>query len=265
MFDAIVVGLGAMGSAAVYQLSQRGYKALGIDAFSPPHDRGSSHGSSRIIRQAYFEHPSYVPLLYRSYELWERLQADTRSELLQITGGLMIGEPTGELLSGSCKSAEMHMLAHEMLDAVQMRRRFPQFVLDPNEIALYEPKAGYLHPEECIRQHLAAASAHGAELHFDEPMISWVAEDSGEGVTVKTSRATCRGKQLILAAGAWTPKILSRLAMPMTTIRKVMFWFKLLAGMNVFLPEHCPIYMWEPKKKGTFLWISRVSRREKGS
>src|SRR5215831_7707847 len=172
-----------MGSAAAYELSLRGKRVLGLESFTPAHDKGSSHGSSRIIRQAYYEHPSYVPLVLRAYELWERLQLDTGGKLLlHITGGLSIGLPNSRILTGSINSARKYGLEHEILDANEMRRRFPQFILGHEEFALYEKKAGYLLPEECIRRHLAGASKRGAELHFEEPMISWTAAKSGEGV-----------------------------------------------------------------------------------
>jgi sarcosine oxidase len=252
MFDAIVVGLGAMGSAAAYQLSQRGRKVLGLEAFTPAHDKGSSHGSSRIIRQAYFEDPSYVPLLLRAYELWERLQADTRSDLLHLTGGLMIGPPQSDVVSGSVRSAQEYALEHEILDAAQVRRRFSQFVLSPDEIALYESKAGYLRPEECIRQSLAQASKYGAQLHFEEPMTSWTAQSSGDGVTVTTSHGTYHAKHLILSTGAWAPQILAPLGLPIAAYRRVMFWFDPIGGVDAFLPERFPIYLWQPKDTVTF-------------
>jgi sarcosine oxidase len=176
----------------------------------------------------------------------------------------MIGDPGGELLVGSAKSAGMYMLGHEMLDAAQMRRRFPQFVLDPDEIALYEPRAGYLHPEDCIRCHLSQASRHGAELHFDESMTSWTAEHSGEGVTVETSRGNYRARHLILAAGAWTSKVISQLALPLTVIRKVMFWFEPRAGVDAFLSDRCPIFMWEPKDEVLFYGFPGSVDRKKG-
>src|SRR5580698_1608877 len=133
VFDVIVVGLGAMGSAAAYQLSKRGAKVLGLEAFTPAHDKGSSHGESRIIRQAYFEDPAYVPLVLRAYQLWEELEAESSQSLLNITGGLGIGSLQGELVAGCLKSANMHGLNYDLLDAAEASRRFPQFVLADNE------------------------------------------------------------------------------------------------------------------------------------
>ncbi len=264
MFDDIVVGLGAMGSAAVYQLSQRGRNVLGLEAFTLAHDKGSSHGSSRIIRQAYYEDPSYVPLLFRSYELWERLQADTGSDLLRITGGLMIGAPDSDVVAGSIRSAQKYALRHEILNTAEVRRRYPQFVLSADEIALYESKAGYLRPEECIRQNLAQASRSGAELHFEEPMKSWTAGDSGDGVTVTTQRGTYCAKHLILSTGAWAPEVLAPLGLPIAAYRRVMFWFDPVGGIDPFLPEHCPVYLWKPKDTPTFYGFPASDGRNHG-
>jgi sarcosine oxidase len=247
IFDEIVLGLGAMGSATVYQLARRGRKVLGLDAFTPAHDQGSSHGASRIIRQAYYEHPAYVPLLLRAYELWEQLQADTGADLLRITGGLMLGAPASNVFRGSVLSAETHNLAHEIFNAVEMRRRFPQFVLAEDEMALYETRAGYLRPEECIRRHLEQAAKRGAELHFEEPVTAWSAANSGEGVTVTTSRGTYQAQRLIISAGAWAPQLLAAMGIPLWVNRKVMFWFAPTHGIQEFLAPRFPIYLWEPR------------------
>src|SRR5713101_5725109 len=152
-FDVIIIGLGGMGSAAAYQLAARGRRVLGIEQYTPAHDQGSSHGQSRIIRQAYYEDPAYVPLLLRAYELWDELQNESNEDILSITGGVAIGSPRRRLITGCLKSARRYGLEHDLLDAREMRRRFPQFALADNEVAFYEEKAGYLKPEECIRQH----------------------------------------------------------------------------------------------------------------
>src|SRR5215213_5251011 len=153
-FDVIVVGLGGMGSAAVAHVSARGKRVLGLEQFQPAHDQGSSHGRSRVIRLAYFEHPAYVPLLRRAYELWRRLEQVTGRDLLRITGGLMIGAPDSDVVSGSLRSAREHGLAHELLDAAEIHRRYPPFTPRPGVVALYEREAGIVFPEEAIRAHL---------------------------------------------------------------------------------------------------------------
>lgn len=241
-----------MGSAAVYQLSGRGRKVLGLEAFTAAHDQGSSHGQSRIIRQAYFEDPAYVPLLFRSYELWDRLQVDTGADLLHRTGGLMIGQPESDVVSGSLRSAREYALDHELLTPRETAHRFPPFMLAENEVAFYEKKAGYLRPEECIRQCLAQASRRGADLHFGEPMQSWKVETSGEGVTVETSRGTYSAVRLILSTGPWAPEVLAPLGLPITASRRVMFWFDPVGGIEPFLPERFPVYLWQPKDTPVF-------------
>ena len=157
--DVIVAGLGGMGSAAAYQLAGRGQRVLGLERFSPAHDKGSSHGRSRIIRQAYFEGAEYVPLLLRAYELWEQLEEETGQELMTLTGGLMIGREDGELVSGSVASADEHDLPYELLDAKEIRRRFPAYAPDPTIVALYEERAGFVRPEETVKAHLDRAAS----------------------------------------------------------------------------------------------------------
>src|SRR5712691_6758806 len=135
-----------MGSAALYQLSRRGKRVLGLEAFGPGHQLGSWHGESRVIRMAYFEQPNYVPLLRRAYELWSELERESGAELLHITGGLMIGVPETELVSGARASADEHGLEYELLNATELRRRYPAFTPADDEMALWEPHAGFLRP-----------------------------------------------------------------------------------------------------------------------
>jgi sarcosine oxidase len=159
-------------------------------SFVPTHDKGSSHGESRIIRQAYFEDPAYVPLVLRAYELWDELQNESNEEILSITGGVAIGSSRRALITGCLKSATRYGLEHDLLSAREMRQRFPQFALADNEVAFFEEKAGYLKPEECIRQYLRCASKRGADLCFEEPVLSWRASRSGGGVSVTTEKQT---------------------------------------------------------------------------
>src|SRR5712675_3535042 len=182
-----------MGSAAACHLAGRGKRVLGLDQFSPPHDKGSSHGKNRVIRQAYYEDPSYVPLLLRAYELWRELGP----ELLTITGGLMIGRPEGEVVSGSLRSARQHGLPHELLDAGEIRRRFPQFTPTNETAALFEANAGFVRPEAAVTVHLDLAARRGATLRFDEKVIGF------DGTTVKTARGTYEAGQLVITAGSW--------------------------------------------------------------
>lgn len=160
-YDVIIIGLGGMGSAAAYQLAQRGYRVLGLERHTPAHNQGSSHGKSRVIRQAYFEDPAYVPLLLRAYELWEQLEQETNEHLLTITGGLMIGTPESHTVAGSLRSAREYNLFHELLDTADIERRFPVLRPEPGTVALYEKKAGFLHPEATVSAHLRRAGELG--------------------------------------------------------------------------------------------------------
>jgi len=185
-FDVAVAGLGAMGAAAACHLARRGLRVVGFDRFSPPHDRGSSHGETRIIRVAYFEDPRYVPLVRRAWELWTALEHDAGERLLERTGGLMIGPPDGELVRGALASAKAHGLEHEALSPPASAARFPAHHLVPGDVAVWEPLAGVLRPEPCVEAHLEGARRAGAELHVDEPVLAW--EPDGEGVRLRTAR-----------------------------------------------------------------------------
>lgn len=257
-FDAIVVGLGAMGSAAAYHLARRGARVLGLEARGIAHDQGSSHGESRIIRQAYFEHPAYVPLVQRAYQLWRELESESETRLLTITGGVAIGKPQSSLVTGCLNSARHHTLAHELLDRSAMQRRFPQFALAAEEVAVYEPDAGFLRPEECIRQHLRRAAQRGADLHFEEPILSWTAGESGEGVQVVTAEQTYNAKSLILTAGPWASEVISGFAAPLTVVRRVMFWFRPTEQPSAFDARAFPVFLWEPEEGPFFYGLPRV-------
>ncbi len=239
----IVAGLGGMGSAAAAHLAARGASVLGFDRYTPAHDRGSSHGRSRIIRQAYFESPAYVPLLLRAYELWRQLDRDTPASLLTITGGLMIGTPESDVFTGSLASAQMHGLDHEVLDAAEIKRRFPPMTPAPGTVGLYERMAGFLDPERSTLAHLQRAAACGAELRFEEPVLFWAATSSG--VRVTTSRATYEAERLVLAPGPWAPELLADLGLPLRVERQVLYWFDPIGGIEPFHEDHFPIYVWE--------------------
>ncbi len=251
-FDTIIIGLGAMGSAAAYQLARRGARVLGLERFTPTHDQGSSHGQSRIIRQAYYENPSYVPLLLRAYELWAEIEREAGETLLTITGGLMIGEAGSKIVSGSIRSAQEHRLQHDLLDAADIRRRFPQLTPSPNIIALYERPGGVLYPEAAIKAYLRRAAAHGALLRFEEPALSWDAPASGDRVRVTTALGSYEAARLVIAAGAWAPELLRALGLPLTVKRNVLYWFEPDGGREPFLPDRCPVYLWEAEDGSSF-------------
>jgi sarcosine oxidase len=243
-YDVIVVGLGGMGSSAAYHLAARGQRVLGLEKFGPAHDQGSSHGGSRVTRQSYFESPEYVPLLLRAYELFDKLAQDTGREVIKLTGGVMAGQPESLTVAGSRRSAEQWGLKHEMLDANELRRRFPTMSPQPGEVALYESKAGFVRPEETVAAHLVVAAMAGADLHYNEPMISWAATADG-GVKVVTAEGVYTAGQLVIAPGAWAPVLLADLGVPFTIERQVQYWFQPTGGVEPYLPENHPIYIWE--------------------
>ncbi|WP_455351849.1 N-methyl-L-tryptophan oxidase [Streptomyces sp. SYSU K217416] len=243
-YDVIVVGLGGMGSAAAYHLAARGQRVLGLERFGPAHNLGSSHGGSRIYRQAYFEDPAYVPLLLRAHELWDKLGVDSGREVFTETGALMIGREDSLAFSGTLRSAQQWGLDHEVLDAAGIRRRFPTFNPAAEDVAFYERKAGLARPETTVAAHLDLAGALGAELHFEEPVVAWEAEDSGR-VWVATDRGSYTADRLVIAPGAWAPKLLSGLGVPVRIERQVMYWFQPEGGTGPFTSDRHPVYIWE--------------------
>jgi sarcosine oxidase len=242
-YDAIVVGLGAMGSQTLAHLARRGVRAIGIDRFTPPHDQGSSHGRSRIIREAYFEDPIYVPLVQRAYECWAELEAESGTSLLRKTGGLCYGPPDGALVSGARRSAELHGIPFEALDARAMQARFPAFVLDDGWTGLLEPRAGMLDPEKAITAALAVAARHGAKVRTGEKVLRWRQE--GDGVIVETDQGRYAAAQLVLSAGMWIGELVPELALPVSVQRNVIYWFSPRRESGLFGPERFPVFLGE--------------------
>ena len=250
-YDVIVVGLGAMGSASAYHLARQGKRVLGLDQFAPPHTMGSSHGKSRIIREAYFEHPAYVPLVKRAYELWADLERVSGQPLLRITGGVMIGRPDSTLVRGALASAEQHQLAHEVLDAQTLRTRFPMFHPAPDMVGVWEPRAGVLQPEACVAAHLNAARLHGATLLESQPLVRWTSD--GNSVSVHTAQGHYRADQLLFTAGAWIGSLVPELAHAFKVERQAVYWFSPPGAHNPFAQSDCPIHLWE-WAKGQFIY-----------
>lgn len=241
--DVIVVGLGAMGSAAASHLAGRGARVLGLDRFRPPHALGSSHGRSRIIRSAYFEHPSYVPLVLRAQTLWRELEQYAGRPLLVPTGGLMIGPPDGVLVAGALHSAREHGLPHQTLSAADLRARFPALRPDDSMVGVWEPEAGILLPEACVEAHLARARERGAALRFDAQVTAFAEDD--HGVRVETREGIYRADQLLLTAGSWIGTLAPTLAPVFSVERQVLYWFAPSADHVHFSPARCPIHLWE--------------------
>lgn len=257
-YHVIVVGLGGMGSSAAYHLARRGVRVLGIEAFGPIHTFGSSHGESRIIRMAYMEHPDYVPLLRRAYELWEQLQQDSSKEVLRLTGGLFIGPPDGLVVAGSLRSAREHDLPHEMLDATEIHRRYPALRPAPDDAALFEESAGVLFPERCIEAHLEGAGHAGAELHHHERVLEWDATPGGVQVITESGRYSA--ETLVLTAGAWVGKLLAGLQLPLQPERIPVYWLRPQARPEMFAPDHFPIYIWEVAGGHSFYGFPHLER-----
>jgi sarcosine oxidase len=262
-YDTIVAGLGAMGSATAASLALRGQRVLGLERWTPGHPYGSSHGDSRIIREMYFEHPMYVPLLQRAYELWEDLSERSHQELLHITGGLMIGRATGTLVSGTLRSAREHSLEHETLTPMEVAKRYPAFRLREDYVAVLDPRAGYLDPEACNAAHLGIARTYGAELQFDEPVLSWEASDNR--VSVTTKRGVYSADHLVLAAGARMRSLLNGLDLPLEVERQAVFWLDPGARHARFYDAGFPIYAHEYEPGEICYGFPRLERGVKAS
>ena len=240
MTKVIVLGLGGMGSAAAAHLAARGAEVVAVEQFEPGHDRGSSHGESRIIRQAYFEDPAYVPLVLRAYELWEDLERDDPG-ILRLTGGLFLGRPETDAVAGSLASAREHGLPHEALDAEAIRRRFPAFAPEDDEVGVYEERSGYVRPERAVLAHWRRARVAGAELE-NARALSWSATDGG--VRVETSDGTVEGDRLVVTPGAWAPTVLADLELPLTVSRQTVTWFRPTDPAAYALGTQ-PVFVWE--------------------
>ncbi len=241
-YDVVVAGLGAMGSSIAWRLAESGLRVLGIDRFAPPHALGSSHGSSRILREAYFEHPLYVPFAQRALAAWREIEARAGEALLRTTGGLMIGPRDGEVAGGALTSARLHGLPHEELSWEEARRRFPALRVPESEVAVWEPRAGVLDPERCVAALLALARAAGAELRFGEALLGWRGE--GGELRVETASGAVRCGALVLAAGPWMAELLAGVV-PLAVERTVQHWFRPRERAELFAAERFPIFIWE--------------------
>lgn len=251
-FDVIVTGLGAHGSSALYHLAKTGQKVLGIDRYTPPHDHGSSHGQSRIIRQAYHENPVYVPFVKAAYALWEEIERDTGEKLLIETGGLLLGAGDSTVVTGARLSADKHAIEYDYLDAGQVRRRFPAFRPAENTVAVWEKRAGILFPEECIRTQLKGAVTNGASVRCDERVLAINPQAGGRVVEVTTSKGRYAAGKVIVSAGAWVGALLPELRLPLAIERQVVCWFtdKMEGGHDKIRggrlrTSGMPVYIWE--------------------
>jgi sarcosine oxidase len=235
-FDVIVVGVGGLGSAAVFHLARSGLRVLGIERFGVPNEQGSSHGVTRIIRLAYYEDPSYVPLARRAYELWRELEQVAGEQLLHTTGSVDAGPADSFVFEGSVRSCVEHGLEHEVIDGAEVNRRFPGYRLPADSMAVFQPDGGFLLPERCITAHVDAARATGAEVRTSERVLEW--EAVPDGVRVTTDRATYEAERIVLAAGAWEGELTG---LPVVAERQVLAWLDPLRP-ELFSPERFPVF-----------------------
>jgi len=238
-FDVIVVGIGGMGSAACNHLARRGKRVLGLERFDVPHAMGSSHGVNRIIRLAYYEDPSYVPLLRRSYELWRELESGFGEQLLHITGSVDASAADGEVFLGSLRSCQLHDIPYEVLTGAQLAERFPGYRLPPDHTALFQPDGGFILSERAIVAHVELAIGSGATIHAREPVLEW--EATPAGVRVDTAKGTYEAEQVIFSAGGWLGTLVAEVSGLAVPERQVLAWFQ-PAEPGLFRPEKFPVF-----------------------
>ena len=239
-YDVIVLGVGGMGSAAAFELARRGRRVLALEQFPLGHDQGSSHGGTRIIRKAYYEHPDYVPLVQRAYERWRDLERRQGRTLLTGCACLSIGQPDGELIAGVRESAKQHGLSVEPLDAAALRRRFPAFQFSDEYVGLLEHSAGFLYVDDCVRAYVTEARRLGATIRDGEPVVAWKVE--GDGVVVETPARRYAADRLIVAAGPWARQVLADVCLPLRVMRQVVLWLE-PPDVDSFQPDRFPIYI----------------------
>ena len=254
-YDTIVVGLGAVGSACLYQLARRGQRVLGIDRFSPPHSRGSSHGETRITRRAIGEGEAYVPLVTRSHEIWRELEAETGEELLVECGALILAgrgsaanhHGKGDFVRRTIAAAERHGIPHDVLDAAGIQARFPQFGLTGDEVGYWEPGGGFVRPERCIAAQIGLAARHGADLALNAQVARFGRDGAGTGAGTAVTMADGsrhRAGQVILAAGPWAAGLAGGTAgQHLRVCRQVLHWFG-AADEARYAPGRFPVFIW---------------------
>ena len=249
-FDVIIVGLGAMGSATIYQLAKRGKRVLGIDQFEPPHTLGSSHGETRITRQAIGEGEAYVPLVLRSHEIWRELEQDTGKDIYTACGGLTLASNSDQFehhgksgfFERILKAAKRYDIPHEQLSTKDCQERFPQFNLKGDEAIYYEPDAGYVRPENAISTQLELAERYGGKLNLNEQVLNYSIQENG--VRVTTNSGSYETEQLVLSTGAWMPNFMPAEKNDILTIyRQNLYWFD-TAATNPFNAANTPVFMW---------------------
>lgn len=238
-YDVIVIGVGAMGSATCYELAKRGKRVLGLERFDIPHSRGSSHGYTRIIRLAYFEHPSYVSLLHRSYELWREVEKEANEQLLYITGSIDASAADEWVFKGALQSAQQYNLEHEVLEAPDLKKRFPGYNLPDDIVSLYQPEGGFLQPERSVVAFANLAMAHGADIRGRERVLDF--ETTNAGMRLRTDKGIYEATTLVVSAGAWLGEMLPFLKNVVVPERQVLGWLRPFAPQN-FQLSNFPVF-----------------------
>jgi sarcosine oxidase len=237
----IVIGLGAMGSAACHQLAARGAGVIGIDRYSPPHVYGSTHGDTRMTRLAVGEGAEYVPLVRRSHQLWREMEALTGVSLLTQPGGLVLGAAANPFLSQTRALARQHGIAHENLSSAAVAERFPMFTIDEGTEGYLEPGSGYVRPERAVRAQLSLARRHGASIRLGERVEEWTT--SAAGVRVSTATQVYEADQLVICAGSWISRLFPEGGRIFSVYRQLLFWFPIRAGYERL--RDMPVFVWE--------------------
>ena len=248
--DVIVIGLGAMGSAACYQLAKRGASVIGIDRYSPPHSLGSTHGETRITRLAIGEGVRFVPFALRSHEIWRELEGETGADLLTVTGGLIISSAADHPLHGNVTflqttidAAKQFGIEHRVLTADEIESEFPQFGLAGDELGYFENEAGFLRPEACVATQLDLAESLGADIHRNERVLR--IEDTHGSVKVVTDRGQYESAKAIVTAGPWVKELAPNVPASMFAVsRQVLHWFDVSEAYDQYRPENFPIFIW---------------------
>jgi len=244
-YDAVVVGVGGMGSAATYRLAERGLDVLGLERYDVPHARGSSHGKSRIVRLTQPEAPSYVPLAQAALENWRALEATTGRDLLTVTGSVHAGHPDADVVEDARRSLDAHDVRYELLDGEDVSGRFPGYDLPADYRAVYQPDGGFVDPERAICAHVDAAHAEGATVRARERVTDWRA--SADGVVVDTDKDRYEADDLVVTAGAWNGDLVPALAEHLTPIRAVMAWLQPERPAD-FQPDSFPVFVVEGRE-----------------
>ena len=247
-YDVAVVGLGAMGAAAAHRLALRGQRVIGFDRFHPPHMMGSTHGDSRGIREAYYEDPSYVPFVRRAYDLWDELSDTLGTPLFRQTGAITLGVEGASMVRGVLASAKEHDIDVQVLDASELKRRYPAIETTDDLVGVLETRGGMIDIDAALNGQLGLAASHGADLHFNEPVEKWLPssmDDLESPITINTARGSYEAERMVVTAGAWNAGLLGKLNLPLRVTRQVMFWFEPRRHSEQFVEGALPFWMWE--------------------